>query len=180
MEHNNENAIQHEYRLEEKRQYCNDVRHNLDSLERQVHDAATQANATINFVINTLFGIATFLFLFSAQAIFNEKIEHLILPWMKIILFLSWICLLLSIVFGFVELMINIAYHAKAAKTNSERRNLWANVTLETEKEVQAASNAMWSILVNSWSDWAMYAQGVCVLLGFIGIMAVTARILFN
>jgi len=87
----------------------------------------------------------------------------------KLLLSVSWILLLISIVMGFLQILIDSDFFLKLSRDSSKREVIWSDFTKDFEKankEVEALGR-----VPGSSAMWPLYVQGISF---FVGVLMLT------
>ncbi|QQS44393.1 hypothetical protein IPM65_02215 [Candidatus Roizmanbacteria bacterium] len=144
------------------------------------HNAALHWNTLANEqeleLTRQLLYFATIIFPITASFAILRK--DLITTEIRIILLFTWFFLLLSIIFGVIQIVINIKYYVYLLKDESKRTGIWSK-SVDDIKELQDEEKKLGKTKDSS-GNLFLILQGLFIALSFITVLIIAIIILFR
>lgn len=150
-------------------------RRNKDSAQRAALFWIELANKRESELAGHLFTLSAVILPLSTSIVLSS-IE---LDWIeKILLVFSWLFFIVSISFGFSQIIIDIKYFVKLSRDSSKREDLWSDSNrsyIDIDRDVTALGK-----VPGSSTGWPLYVQGITFIVAFIILIIIAILILFT
>ncbi len=139
-------------------------------------------NDLVKHLSSTLISIATFLFIFSSPFINFFVKEQPPIELFKILLLISWVFIFASVIFGLIQILIDLIYFDEEIVSLSKRTELFSIIPIrdsDLKKNIEEVERNRNNFKRHS-SHVMLLLQSIFVSTGFILILITAALMLFK